>query len=564
MKHYLETILNMSFPDNHSKTRSPYPDWLKRTAIYQIFPPSFQDSNGDGIGDLQGILSRLDYIRDLGFETVWLSPIFESPFRDAGYDVSDYYKIAPRYGTMDDFEALVQALHDRGMKLLLDFVPGHTSDEHPWFAESCKHAANRYSERYVWTDTTFYIGDSRTGPGQFIVGHGDRDGNYLANFFYFQPALNYGYADPHPERPWQLPTDHPSVKALREEMQRVMRYWLDKGVDGFRVDMAGHLIKGNDPARIQAKMVEFWKEVREWWDRDYPEAALISEWSDPSCAIETGFHVDFMIHFNGAAYMKLFRGENEHTIIDRDETSYFRPDGGGELQSFFREFQGHLAYIGNRGLISLPTGNHDLPRYSIGRSQQELKNILTFLFTLPAVPTLYYGDEIGLRSQPDLPSKEGAYRRTGARTPMQWDSSEGGGFSKAASDQHYLPIDTAPDRPTTAAQLADANSLLNHVKTLLQLRKQHPALGPDGILKQLNPVDAPYPTVYLRAHKSERILVAINALAEPQETLLEPLGTVEEALLGDARIQTDKDGSTRIQLKPFSFVMAKLAPPSIS
>ncbi len=534
-----------------------FPEWLRKTAIYQIFPASFQDSNGDGIGDLRGILSRLDYIRDLGFETVWLSPIFASPFQDAGYDVSDYRMIAPRYGTMADFEALIAGLHQRGMKLLLDFVPGHTSIRHPWFAESSRHGRNPYSDRYVWTDTTFYCGGKGTGPGQFINGHGERDGNYLANFFYFQPALNYGYADPDPGRPWQMPTDHSSVRSLKQEMFRILRFWLDKGVDGFRVDMAASLVKSNDPAKARAAMIDFWHEVRQWWDRDYPEAALIAEWSNPSEAIEAGFHVDFMIHFEGASYMKVFRGENKYTIFDRGDVSYFNPEGKGELQTFLRELQGHRAYIGNRGLISIPTGNHDLPRYSRDRSEAELKNILTFLFTLPSVPTLYYGDEIGMRSPDDLPSKEGAYRRTGARTPMQWDGTDGCGFSAASEEDFYLPVDPSPDRPSVDAQLARGDSLLHHTKRLIALRSEYTELGSEAPLRQLNAPNAPYPVVYLREANGSRTLIAVNPLRETKTAKLTSPVTVKKVLLGEARI-AGAATTAEIELPPVSSAILHL------
>ena len=242
------------------------PDWLSDAILYQIYPASFCDSNGDGIGDLAGITSKLEYIRDLGVNTLWLSPIYDSPFRDGGYDVRDHRAIAPRYGTMRDFEDLVERAHQLGLRLLLDLVPGHTSDEHPWFLESCRQGRNAFSDAYVRTDRTF--GRNTEGLGTFVSGHAERDGNYLANFFYFQPALNYGFASPDPREPWQLPVDAPGVRAVRDEMTSLMRFWLDKGVDGFRVDMASSLIKGRDTEAVRLATNALWHEVREWWDRD--------------------------------------------------------------------------------------------------------------------------------------------------------------------------------------------------------------------------------------------------------------------------------------------------------
>ena len=533
------------------------PSWLAQSVIYQIFPPSFQDSNGDGIGDLRGIESRLDYIQSIGCNVVWLSPIFESPFEDAGYDVTDYCKIAPRYGSMEDFESLVAAIHERGMKLLLDFVPGHTSNQHPWFKESAKHTRNELTDRYVWTDTTFPWDFNE--PQTFVNGLGERDGIYMANFFYFQPALNYGYADPDPKKPWQLPTDHPSALALRAEMNRVLRFWLDKGVDGFRVDMASSLIKGNDPKKVQAKMIEFWQEVRTWWDRDYPEALLVAEWSDPSAAVETGFHLDFMIHFNEASYMKIFRGENEYTMLAKNDVSYFNPSAQGELQGFFGELQKHLGYIGDRGYVSIPSGNHDLPRYSIGRSEAELKAILSFILTLPSVPTIYYGDEIGIRDLGNIPSKEGAYIRTGARSPMQWDGQSGAGFSTAAEDDFYLPLNPPADRPNVEEHLQREDSLLNHLKQLLRLRKAHAALGADASIRQLNCPSAPYPVVYLRQNETESILVAVNTLPQTVSASVALNASLGQTIFGHAKT-SQPDRNVTLELEAYQCVMIQLKP----
>ena len=525
----------------------------------KFFPPSFQDSNGDGIGDLAGILSRLDYIQDLGFDTIWLSPIFESPFRDAGYDVADYCKIAPRYGTMEHLERLVAGLHQRGMKLLLDFVPGHTSTEHPWFKESCKAGHNAYSDRYIWTDHIFTSGPDNPSM-VFINGYAERDGNYLTNYFYFQPALNYGFADPDPNHPWQMATDHPSVLENRAEMDEILRFWLDKGVDGFRVDMANSLIKANDGERLQAKLVELWQGVRSWWDRDYPQAVLISEWSNPSDSIATGFHLDFMIHFGWATYLTLFRGENKHSAKPDDGVSYFNPEGQGDLKTFFQELQGHLKNIGNRGFVSVPSGNHDIPRYSIDRSPEELKVILSFILTLPCVPTIYYGDEIGMHLLKALPSKEGAYHRTAARSPMQWNPTDGAGFSSAAQQDYYLPLSEDPNRANVADQLEKEDSLLNHLKDLLALRKSHPALGSQGAITQLSSPDQPYPIVYLRESNNAAAMVAINTLKEPVTVEFSLAGQLATSpLLGNATVN-HQDGKCILELPPLSTFISEVLP----
>ena len=216
------------------------PSWLQNAVFYNIYPQSFYDSNADGIGDLNGIREKLPYIHDIGFTALWLNLFYESPFRDAGYDVTDYYKVAPRYGTNDDFGALCESAHQLGMKVCIDIVPGHTSLECKWFQESAKPEKNEYTNRYIWTDKwTKAYGDMCIG------GYSQRNGMYMKNFFYCQPAINYGFAqidDPS----WQLPPDHPDCLASRRELVSVMRYWMSLGADGFRVDMASYLIK-NDP-----------------------------------------------------------------------------------------------------------------------------------------------------------------------------------------------------------------------------------------------------------------------------------------------------------------------------
>ena len=266
------------------KPAPPVPDWLNTATFYEIYPQSFLDTNGDGIGDLPGIISKLDYIASLGANALWLNPVFESPFGDAGYDVSDFRKVAPRYGTNADLKRLFKEAHKRGMRVVLDLVAGHTSVEHPWFKASRKHQPNPHSDYFTWTPNVWTEG----GPGRWINGAGPRDGNYLANFFWFQPALNYGYANPDPSRPWEQPVDAPAPSAVRAELEAIMRFWLDAGCDGFRVDMAASLVKGPPDS---PELRSLWRDIRGWMGRDYSHAVLISEWSNPKQALSAGFDV---------------------------------------------------------------------------------------------------------------------------------------------------------------------------------------------------------------------------------------------------------------------------------
>ena len=484
-----------------------YPAWLRTAAFYEVYPQSFQDGNGDGIGDLPGLVSRLDYIQSLGCDAIWLNPCFVSPFGDAGYDVADFYHVAPRYGTDADLEHLFAEAHRRGMKVCLDLVAGHTSTEHPWFQASARAERNEFSDRYIWTDSVW-----RSAPAGLsqVNGYGDRDGNYVTNFFHFQPALNYGFARPDPAQPWQLPPDHPACRANREEMKAIMRHWLDRGADGFRVDMAASLVKGD--ADFAATMA-LWAEMRAMYDTEYPEAVLIAEWSDPARAILGGFHIDFLIHFNHPGYSTLFRAEPRRDLFQffRDMGgSYFDRSGQGDIRAFLDHYLEHLRATADHGFISLPTGNHDIMRLARGRDAADLAVCFAFLLTLPGVPYLYAGDEIGQRYVDGLVSKEGGYNRTGSRTPMQWDSSPNAGFSTAPAEALYLPIDPAPDRPTVAAQEADPDSLLSLVRRLLALRREVPALGNTGPFVPLHAEPKAYPFVYWRGEDKDGAIVAVN------------------------------------------------------
>lgn len=259
--------------------------WLSDAAFYQVFPASFADSDNDGIGDIRGITEHLDYITTLGCNALWINPCFASPFRDAGYDISDYTRVADRYGSNEDLENLFAAAHARGMHVLLDLVPGHTSNEHPWFIASGQDKPNLYTDRYIWTDTWISGGDGLP----FIGGEMPRNGAYIVNFFAFQPALNYGFA--HPSHPWQnAALSDPAIDTCNA-MLDVMRFWLSRGADGFRVDMADSLVKGDDsgkPATIATWQYMF-GQIRE----EFPQAAFVAEWGRPEESLQAGFDMDF-------------------------------------------------------------------------------------------------------------------------------------------------------------------------------------------------------------------------------------------------------------------------------
>lgn len=471
-------------------------NWLTDAVVYEIYPQSFNDTNGDGIGDLQGIIEKLDYIKDLGFTAIWLNPINASSFRDAGYDVTDFYSVAPRYGTNDDYKRMCDEAHKRGMKVMFDLVAGHTSIDHPWFIESAKVEKNEYTNRYIWTNESF-------DDGVGIASLGERDAKVINNFFWSQPALNYGYANPNPNNPWELPVDHPDCVAMRKELMNIIDFWMDLGTDAFRVDMAAHLIKGDI---TKEKTSELWHEVRRHIEERNPEVLLIAEWAFPEEAVRCGFHLDFLLHSGPTAYRSLFRYEKgRNTTSDFVGHSYFSREGKGNINEYLDRYLFDLENTRGKGYIGMITGNHDMQRLAYMRDTEELKAALTFLFTMPGVPFVYYGDEIGMDYLKGLPSKEGGYIRTGARTPMQWNDEKNHGFSE--SDTPYLPTDNRDGAPTVEAQINDPDSVLNFVKKIIKLHREIPAFHPDGEFKILLPS---YPFVFERAAEAKKYLVAIN------------------------------------------------------
>ncbi len=502
------------------------PAWLKDAIFYEIYPQSFNDSNGDGIGDLQGITQKLDYISSLGFNAIWLNPCYLSPFMDAGYDVADYKAVAPRYGTNEDLYNLFNEAHKRGMRVILDLVPGHTSDQHEWFLLSQRADSSEHTDTYVWTKTVW----DRPQGHAWVAGMVERDGSYLINFFNSQPALNFGFNDV-TEPDWQMSYKHPICQANFDRILDIMRFWLDRGCDGFRVDMADSLVKNDPGKRATASL---WRKAREMMDKHYPDAMLVSEWCNANRAINLGgFHCDFVLCHPGTINQLGFR--NRENGVNK---SYFcktaHQSAAPMLERYVKDYQATKGH----GYMSIISGNHDNERISYTLDESEVRLAYTFIFTMPGVPFMYYGDEIGMRYIPQK-SKEGGYHRTGARTPMQWDDNEPNlGFSTAPVEDLYLDVDRRPDAPTVSAQAHDDDSLLNFVRSLTQLRHHYADLQADGDFELLiadqngvlcyrrgslavaiNPTDMPLSM----AHKlGEKLFEVGNATAQGETTLLAP------------------------------------------
>ncbi|MCM1194995.1 MAG: alpha-amylase family glycosyl hydrolase, partial [Firmicutes bacterium] len=476
----------------------------------EIYPQSFYDSNGDGIGDFNGIIAKLDYIEESGFNAIWLNPCFLSPFMDAGYDVQDYYRVAPRYGTNEDLYRLFKEAHKRNMRVILDLVPGHTSDKCEWFKESCKPEANEYSDRYIWTKCVW----DRPEGYSWVAGNADRDGSYMLNFFLSQPALNYGFNNiTHPD--WQIPYTDKRAQATFDEMLNVMRFWLDRGSDGFRVDMADSLVKNDEGKKATASL---WRRARAMLDKDYPEAMLVSEWCDAPRAInEAGFHCDFILDHR----YKLLHYATREIDEQGNNKSYFCKTAHVSAKNMMSKYLEELSLTKDNGYISVISGNHDTPRVSYTLQERELQLFYVFLLTLPGVPFVYYGDEIGMRYLPQ-PSKEGGYQRTGSRTPMQWDGkAENLGFSSADRADLYLDVDRSSDAPCVSEQIGFELSLLCHIKALNRLRLSCESLQADASLEVLECSD----DGVLCYKRGEDVMVAFNP-TDGQRVLHMPVGEV--------------------------------------
>ncbi len=354
------------------------PAWLSDAVLYQVYPQSFADFDGDGTGDLRGIVEHLDYLAWLGITAVWLSPCFVSPMRDAGYDVADYFTVDPRYGDNDDLAELAGEASRRGIRVLLDLVAGHTADTHPWFTAS---ACDPSDHRYIWAAP----GPDGRPPEGFVPSPGRRPGGYLPNFFDSQPALNFGYARQKAGEPWRQGTDADGPRANRAALCAIMDHWLRLGVSGFRADMAYSLVK-DDPGRTETGRL--WGGVRGWLDRAHPDAVLLSEWGDPALAVPAGFHADFFLQFGGPADGRPLRSLwSNGTAANRPEWGtdgpcYFDAAGRGTAGPFVAAYLDALAVIGEPGHIVLPTANHDFARLRAGpRAPGQLPAAFAFLLT---------------------------------------------------------------------------------------------------------------------------------------------------------------------------------------
>jgi len=486
-------------------------NWWKNSIFYQIYPITFFDSNNDGYGDLAGIIQKLPYLKNLGIDAIWLNPIYKSPFMDGGYDIEDYYSINKKLGTMQDFDMLVLECKKINIKIVIDLVVGHTSIKHEWFKNSAKPSKNKYSDYYIWTNSDFNGYKGKTIQGMF-----KRDGGFYANYYGSQPALNFGFnnleyssKDINCDESWKMHYSDERLVPIRNEILNIMRFYLDKGIDGFRVDMANSIVKDCKPSSDKNEDIEglkwIWNKILPVLRNEYKDKVYIAEWVYPKNSVgKCGFDLDFLTH-DTPSFNSLYRNEKNLNLLRSFENgdNYFSENGRGDIKDFIKNIEDLYKNIEESGYFSTPSGSHDEIRMATDKSDDLIKTIFAFLLTYKQIPFIYYGDEIGITHNYNL-SKDGGSFRTGARTPMQWNSDKKRGFTKNSNS--YLPLNSIK-KQSVDYQSEQEDSILNTVKKLIELRKKYNCLNADG--EQYFIADS-YPLVYCRKDVNNKIIIAIN------------------------------------------------------
>ena len=485
-------------------------DWYINAIFYEVHVRAFRDSNGDGHGDLRGVIEKLDYLKELGINCIWLLPIYPSPLRDDGYDISGYCDVLPTYGTITDFKELVEQAHQRGLKIITDMVLNHTSDQHPWFQQGRMDPRSPYRDYYVWSDTTEKYRNARiifldTEKSNWTWD--ETAGQYFWHRFYStQPDLNY---------------DNPAV---REEMKRIMGFWLDMGIDGFRADAVPYLFEreGTNCENLPETHM-YLREVREFLELNYPGRILLGEANQWPADVLPYFgqgdelHMNFHFPLMPRMYMALrqqsvaplkwvfertpeipencqwctfLRNHDELTLemVTEEERQYMWREYAPEPRMRLN--------LGIRRRLAPLLDNDD----------RKIRLLYSMLFSLPGTPIIYYGDEIGMGDNIEL------FDRNGVRTPMQWDASVNAGFSSASEEKLYAPViadeNFGPERVNAQDQQQDPGSLFHFLRHLIRLRKAHPELAKGKIEWIASP--HPAAAIYIRGEGKQRLLAAHN------------------------------------------------------
>ncbi len=536
--------------------------WYMNAMFYEVHIRAYRDSNADGKGDLPGLVSKLDYIKSLGVDCIWILPIYGSPLRDDGYDIADYYSIHPDYGTIEDFKTLVDQAHQRGIRVIADLVLNHTSDQHPWFQASRSDPDSKYHDYYVWSDTQDKYRDARiifldTEESNWT--YDEQAGQYYWHRFYAsQPDLNY---------------DNPDV---REEMLKVMSFWLDLGIDGFRADAVPYLIErdGTNCENLP-ETHEILKSIRAYLDAHYEDKILLAEANQwprdvrPYFGDGDEFHMGFHFPVMPRIFMALRRGDATPIRWIMSQT----PDIPDNAQwcTFLRnhdeltlemvteeERQWMWSEYAPEPRMRLNLGIRRRLAPLLDNDHRKIMLANALLYSLPGAPIIYYGDEIGMGDNIWLPD------RNGVRTPMQWDEGLNAGFSDAPPEALYEPVidegEFSCKVVNVAAEEKDPQSLLNQMRHLVQTRKAHPILA-TGKYEFLNPDQNEVLTIH-RFKGGEHIICLLNLTAGEQIAeldLAEWAGWgVRDLLTGEAFPKITK-GPYDVPLRPWAYLWLALA-----
>jgi maltose alpha-D-glucosyltransferase/alpha-amylase len=530
--------------------------WYMNAIFYEVHIRAFCDSNADGIGDIQGLIRKLDYIKDLGIDCVWILPIYPSPLKDDGYDIADYYGVHPDYGSLDDFKTLIQEAHKRDLRIIADLVLNHTSDQHPWFQKSRSDPHSKYRDYYVWSET-----DRKYSQARIIFLDTEASNwtfdevaqlYYWHRFYASQPDLNY---------------DNPAVQ---QEMRQVMKFWLDMGIDGFRADAVPYLIEreGTNCENLP-ETHQILKAFRAYLDENYQGKILLAEanqwpvdvlpYFGDGDEFQMGFHFPVMPRI----YMAIRKGDASpiHWIMSQTPKIpqntqwciFLRNHDELTLEMVTEEERQWMweQYAPEpRMRLNLGIRRRLAPLLDNDHRKILLANGL--LYSLPGAPIIYYGDEIGMGDNIWLPD------RNGVRTPMQWDDGPNAGFSRANPNELYAPVigsgEYTYEQLNVANQQNNPLSLLTKMKHLISIRKANPifALGDYHFLAK----EQTQCLVILRTYQEEKILCVLNLTDQKQTLSVDLSSDVDKSL-----INLD-DGSTfaditsdliKIELKPYQF-----------
>ncbi len=544
-------------PRNPSRPLDRDPLWFKSAIIYEIPIRAYADANGDGIGDIAGVISKLDYLQDLGVTAIWLLPFYPSPLRDGGYDISDYTSVHPMYGSLHDFKRLLKEAHERGIRVITELVINHTSKDHPWFERARKSPPNsKWRKFYVWSDTDSRYNDARIIFRDFETSNWTWDPEagafYWHRFYSHQPDLNF---------------DNPEV---HKAVFKALDFWFELGVDGLRLDAIPYLYEreGTNCENLP-ETHRFLKKLRKHVDDRYEDRMLLAEanqWPEDAAAY-FGAGDECHMNFHFPLMPRMFMAvqlEDRFPIVDILRQTPEIPESC-QWATFLRnhdELTLEMVTDEDRDYMYKVYAQDPVARINLGirrrlapllqmRQKVELMNGL--LFSLPGTPVLYYGDEIGMGDNIYLGDRDGV------RTPMQWSADRNAGFSQANPQKLYLPVVTDPDYRYEAvnvqAQQYNSASLLWWMKRTIALRKQHPALG-SGALEILSPDNAKI-LAFLRLLDEERVLVVANLSRFHQWVELDLQrfeGHTPVEMSGGVRFPTVGREPYRLSLSPFGFL----------